>query len=73
MNWTPTPDGWEAAPVEGCTASIMAANRHGGIKWRLTLTGRAGSALSAQGRLEAIIGQLGVEAESPKAGAERRS
>ena len=72
MQWTPTPDGWEAAPVEGCTASIMAANRHGGIKWTLTLKGRSGSAISAQARLEGLIDQLGVEAESPKVGAERR-
>jgi len=67
MNWTQTADGWEATPVQGCVANIRVTGGHSGTKWKLTLMGRAGSAISAQSRLEALVDQLGVEVDSPKA------
>ena len=67
MNWTETVDGFEATPVPGCVANIRHSRTRGAIHWKLTLTGRSGSAISAQSRLESIIDRLGVEVD-PKDG-----
>jgi len=63
MIWTETGNGWEATPAPGCVANIRVTDGHSGTKWKLTLTGRAGSALSAQSRLESLVDQLGVEVD----------
>jgi hypothetical protein len=46
----------------------MDRSKRGVHTWKIVLRGEtAGSVLSAQARVEALVDRLGVEAESPKA------
>jgi hypothetical protein len=59
--WYDTGNGWAIAFSEDASASIV-VSRKGAIRWRFRLSGRAGSALSAQARLEQLALDLGLHA-----------
>jgi len=72
MQWQTSPEGWSATIDEHSEAQILLRSRKGFAIWKVTLRGKSGSIVSAQARVEAIVDQLGVEAEGLKAGAEIR-
>jgi hypothetical protein len=74
LRWETSPEGWAAVIDKRSSAEIMDRSKQRGThSWRIVLRGEtAGSVLAAQTRVEALIDRLGVEAESPKGGAESR-
>ncbi len=68
--WEAGASGWEAKVGESLIGNIKVTNK-GTVRYSLTLMGRCGSIASAQAKVEALVDQIGVEVESPKAGAEK--
>ncbi len=64
MQWQSSADGgWEITFAEGCAATIKLSPNRGAVRWRLKIDGRAGSILSAQAKVEALVGELGLDVE----------
>ena len=61
--WETSPEGWSAAIDKNSSAEIMDRSKRGVHTWKIVLRGEtAGSVLSAQLKVEALVDRLGVEA-----------
>ena len=58
--WRSAGDGWFVGFSPGVSASIQSTRKGGTVRFDLKISGRSGSARSAQARIEAMVGVLGV-------------